>query len=119
MAQKDKKQRSGDPKPTIASEEKKKTTIVSSEALPRRTLAEALRIAQVIRDSYAGKPTSWSEIAGALGLSDKNPVNRYPLWSAVAYGLVLKHDDNTYSLSETGRKVLAPTYEREREEGIK
>lgn len=97
----------------------KKATVVSSESLPRRTLADALRIATVIRDNYAGKPTSWSEIASALGVSDKNPVNRYPLWSAVAYGLVLKHDNNTYSLSETGRKILAPTYDGEREEGVK
>jgi hypothetical protein len=78
-----------------------------------------LRIATVIRDTYAGEQTSWSEIAGALGVSERNPVNRYPLWSAVAYGLVLKHDDNTYSLGETGRKILAPTYDGEREEGIK
>jgi hypothetical protein len=82
-------------------------------------LEDALRIATVIRDTYAGKQTSWSEIAGALGVSERNPVNRYPLWSAVAYGLVLKHDDNTYSLGETGRKILAPTYDGEREEGIK
>jgi hypothetical protein len=94
-------------------------TVVSSEALPRRTLEEALRVATVIRDTYAGKQTSWPEIASALGVSEKNPMNRYPLWSAVAYGLVLKHDDNTYSLGETGRKILAPTYDGEREEGIK
>jgi hypothetical protein len=97
----------------------KKATVVSSDALPRRTLAESLRIATVIRDNYAGKPTTWPEISSALGVSDKNPMNRYPLWSAVAYGIVLKHDDNTYSLSETGRKMLAPTYDGEREEGIK
>ncbi|MPZ17346.1 MAG: hypothetical protein GEV06_05470 [Luteitalea sp.] len=94
-------------------------TVVSSEALPRRTLEDALRVATVIRDTYAGKPTSWPEIASALGVSEKNPMNRYPLWSAVAYGLVLKHEGNTYSLGETGRKILAPTYDGEREEGVK
>jgi hypothetical protein len=114
-----KKSTAKQPKADQKATAEKKPTVVSSESLPRRTLADALRIATVIRDNYAGKPTSWSEIASALGVSDRNPVNRYPLWSAVAYGLVLKHDNNTYSLSETGRKILAPTYDGEREEGIK
>jgi hypothetical protein len=93
--------------------------VISSEELPRRTLEEALRVAQVIRDTYAGKAASWPEIASALGVSPKSPPNRYPLWSAVAYGIVIKNENNTYSLGETGRKILAPTYEGEKEEGIK
>ena len=59
------------------------------------------------------------EIAQAMGVSATSPSNRYPLWSAVAYGIVLKGEGNTYSLSETGRKILAPTYEGERDEGVK
>jgi hypothetical protein len=94
-------------------------TQISSEDLPRRTLEEALRVAQVIRDNYAGKPTSWKEIASALGVSPTSPPNRYPLWSATAYGIIIKHENNSYSLAETGRKILAPTYEGEKEEGIK
>lgn len=104
------------PKKTTA---KEKRTVVSAEALPRRPLEDALSVAQIIRDTYAGKPTSWIEIAKAKAVSEKNPVNRYPLWSAVAYGIVLKNEDNTYTLGETGRKILAPTYDGEREEGIK
>lgn len=94
-------------------------TVVSAESLPRRPLKDTLEVAQIIRDTYAGQPTTWQEIAKAKGVSEKNPVNRYPLWSAVAYGIVLKNDDNTYSLGETGRKILAPTYEGEKEEGIR
>jgi hypothetical protein len=37
----------------------------------------------------------------------------------VAYGIVIKQEDNTYALAETGRKIFAPTYEGEKEEGIK
>ena len=98
---------------------KEKPTVVSAEALPRRTLEDALRIAQIIRDTYAGKPTSWNEIAQALEVSPNSPPNRYPLWSAVAYGVVLRAEGNTYVLGETGRKILAPTYDGEKEEGIK
>src|SRR5687767_9458457 len=111
MATRKSKSRKAKSKSTASAREDRKQTVVSSEALPRRTLQDALRIAQIIRDNYAGKPTTWVEIAKALGVSEKIKVNRYPLWSAVAYGIVLKHDDNTYSLSETGRKILAPTYE--------
>lgn len=92
---------------------------VSSDALPRRPLKDALEMAQIIRDTYAGQPTTWTEIAQAKGVSEKNAVNKYPLWSAVAYGTVLKDSDNKYYLGETGRKILAPTYEGEKEEGVK
>jgi hypothetical protein len=98
---------------------KEKRTQVSAEALPRRTLQASLAVAQVIRDTYAGKSASWTEIADALGVSATSAPNRYPLWSAGAYGLVIKADENKYSLSDTGRKILAPTYEGEREEGVK
>ena len=104
---------------TPARKQKDARTIVLADALPRRPLEESLEVAQIIRDTYAGKAATWEEIAKAKGVSATNPVNRYPLWSAVAYGIILKNDDNTYSLSETGRKTLAPTYEGEREEGIK
>src|SRR5947207_14128313 len=45
-------------KAKTAQDQKDKQTIVSSEALPRRILEESLQIAQVIRDTYAGKATS-------------------------------------------------------------
>ncbi len=94
-------------------------TRVSSDALPRRTLESALRVAHVIRDTYASKNATWEEIASGLKVKPKIPANRYPLWSAVAYGIVLKNENHTYSLAETGRKILAQTYEGERDEGIK
>jgi len=92
---------------------------VSAEALPRRTLEDSLPVARVIRDSYAGKAATWKEIATALQVSPNHPSNKYPLWSGVAYGIVVKSENNTYALGETGRKILAPTYDGEREEGIK
>ncbi len=99
--------------------EKEKGTKVASDALPRRTLEDALRVAQIIRDTYSRGSATWSEIAQAMGVSEKNDPNRYPLWAATAYGIVLKVEDNTYSLGETGRKILAPTYDSEKDEGIK
>jgi len=65
------------PKPKVARKaaSKEKHTKVSADALPRRTLEDALGIAQVIRDSYAGKPTTWAEIAQARGVSASTPAN--------------------------------------------
>jgi hypothetical protein len=50
-----------------------------------------------------------------MGISAGNQVNKYFLWSAQAYGLVEK-DDDKYSLSEIGRKILAPTKANEDKE---
>src|SRR5258706_892353 len=89
---------------------------ISSDDLPRRILEVALPIARLIRDTYAGKSASWAEIATALGVSATNNQNRYPVWAAVAYGII-RSEDNKYSVAEVGRKILAPNYEGEDREG--
>lgn len=88
---------------------------IASEDLPRRTLSESLPAAQALRN-YAGNKASWEEIAEALGVGASNPNNKYPLWSAAAYGLV-KQEGDQYSLAEVGRKIIAPEYEGEDQEG--
>jgi hypothetical protein len=91
---------------------------VASADLPRRTLEDALKVAQVIKDEYAGKLATWEDIAKGMGFSPGNPNNKYFLWAATAYGIVEKDESEQYRLTETGRKILAPTYEGERREGI-
>jgi hypothetical protein len=90
---------------------------ISSDDLPRRTIEVAIPIAEIIRDTYGGNSATWPEIASVLDVSEKNPVNRYRMWAAVAYGL-LRKEDNNYVVAETGRKILAPNYDGEREEGV-
>lgn len=106
-------------KTSLKSRRDETQTRVSAESLPRRNLETALRVCHALRENYAGKNATWEEIARALKVSAKDPKNKYPLWSAVAYGIVLKNEDGTYSLAEAGRKILAQTYEGERDEGIK
>ncbi|MBI1246827.1 hypothetical protein GC197_03155 [bacterium] len=89
---------------------------IASEDLPRRPLADAIPVAEVLRRSYAGKSASWEEIATGLKVNAKDPQQKYPLWSAVGYGLV-KQDDQQYSLAEVGRKIIAPEYAGEDQEG--
>ena len=88
---------------------------IASEDLPRRTLSESLPVTKALRN-YANSKASWEEIADALGVGASNPNNKYPLWSAVAYGLV-KQEGDQYSLAEVGRKIIAPEYEGEDQEG--
>src|ERR1041385_7494989 len=91
---------------------------ISGDALPRKTLEEAERVARVIHDNYAGKQASWDDIANGLEQAPKNAKTKYLIWSASAYGLIQKHDENSrYSLAETGRKIVAPTFDGENMEG--
>lgn len=100
-------------------EPKKKTNqSVSSDDLPRKTLEESLRIAKVIQENYAGKDATWEDIAQGMQFSSTNPNNKYFLWSATAYGIISKQDGDKYSLTEIGRKILAPMYDEESREGI-
>jgi hypothetical protein len=91
---------------------------IPSADLPRKALQEALKVAQVIKDEYAGKFATWEDIAKGMEFSPANPNNKYFLWSATAYGIVEKDQTDQYRITEIGRKILSPTYEGERREGI-
>lgn len=90
---------------------------ISAEQLPRKSLEQALRVARALREVYAGGPSQWPQIADAMGISAELQTNEYFLWSAQAYGLIEKNGD-TYSLSEIGRKALAPTTASEDREAL-
>jgi hypothetical protein len=90
---------------------------ISSDDLPRKTLEDALKVPRAIKDNY-GKQATWEDIAKAMEFSPTNPNNKYYLWSASAYGIVTKDEANNYAISETGRKILSPSYEGEDREGI-
>jgi len=93
------------------------TSRVPKDSLPRRTLLQALRVPEVIHKVYAGKSASMADICSALDIGERSPNTFYLFSAAVAYGLVSK-DDNEYSLTETGRKILAPTYDGEDKEAM-
>lgn len=95
-----------------------KASAVASADLPRKSLEDALKVAKVIKDEYAGKLATWEDIAKGMGFAASNPNNKYFLWAATAYGVVEKDQDDHYRLTEIGRKILAPTYEGENREGI-
>src|SRR5437867_1236095 len=85
---------------------------IASEDLPRKTLEEALKIATAIRENY-GNTATWEQIANAMKVSPKTPASRYLLWAATGYGIVDKDGRGNYRVTETGRRILSPTYEGE------
>lgn len=115
IAKKPKRRTKGKQSTTHAAAVATQRVQVSAEQLPRKSLEQALRVARALRDVLAGGPARWPELASAMGLGAGNQVNKYFLWSAHAYGLVEK-DEDAYSLSEIGRKILAPTRPNEDKE---
>ncbi|WOD29605.1 hypothetical protein RYH70_05945 [Alloalcanivorax xenomutans] len=91
------------------------TKQVSAGELPRKTLEECLEVIRPIHEIYAGATASWDEIASAMGVGAKSNNTKYLIWSAQAYELITK-DGEKFSLSETGRKLLAPNYPEEKSE---
>lgn len=101
------------------SEEKKERVQLLADALPRRTLEHAVIIAKTLHETYAGKSATLEELAETIKIAAKSTNMKYLIWSALAYGIIKKDDGNSYSLSEVGRKIVAPTYDKENIEGIR
>jgi hypothetical protein len=90
-------------------------TRVEATDLPRRSLEKAIAVIKPLHETFAAKPTTIDDLAKRLDLSPNNVDFKYNLWSAQAYGLVTRDasQKGTFALAETGRKILAPTYEGE------
>lgn len=97
---------------------KKTLERLPSDWLPRHTLEEAKRVAAVLYNIFAGQPTNASAIAKALTLSAKSNQFRQLMSSALAYGIITKQK-STFALSEIGRKIVAPAFDNEAEEGLR
>jgi hypothetical protein len=92
---------------------------LGAEELPRRKLEDSLVLARALHLNYAGKSASWEEVCTAAELSATTNNTKYLFWAAKAYGIINKEPSGqVYSLSETGRKIVAATYDGEDREGI-
>jgi hypothetical protein len=85
---------------------------MGADVLPRKALQEVEIVARALHREYAGKSATWDELAKVLELGPKSTSTKYLIWSAQGYGLITK-DGSQYSLSETGRKIVAPTFDGE------
>ncbi len=96
---------------------KKTRVVISGDVLPRRSLEQVIRVAEILHTTYAGKSASWNEVSQALGIGANSPNTKYIIWGAQSYGIVNKEENNSISLAETGRKIVAPNYDGEDGEG--
>lgn len=95
---------------------------VSGDALPRRSLRDVQFLAEILHKTYAGKSATWDDLAGAAKITKQSVDTKYKFWAALAYGIIKKDDSadgQAFSLSETGRKIVAPTYDGEDREAIR
>jgi hypothetical protein len=89
---------------------------VPADQLPRKSVEQSLRVAKALREVLSGGPATWEQIASAMKIG-ASQMNKYYLWSAQAYNLIEKDAEN-FSLSEIGRKILAPTTPNEDKEAL-
>lgn len=92
----------------------KARSYVKQTDAPRRTLEEALAIARAIADHHACEPTTPLLVAQAAGLSPSGSTFRQLCGASIAYGITDGGcNANVISLTERGRRTVAPTAEGE------
>lgn len=89
---------------------------LTGDALPRRSLEKAIEVAKILRQVFAGKSATLTELAKNMGKSPTSDDFRYAVWAAGAYGLVNSEGNKTYALAELGRKIVAENYPGEGQE---
>lgn len=90
---------------------------VSAEDLPRKSLEEARVVLDAVYRNYPVAGANWDSIAKLCKVNPTHNMNKYPLWSAVAYGMLEKTEENIYKVGVIGRKIVAPEYPGEDVEG--
>lgn len=92
--------------------DKSKRARVSQSEFPNISLNDASRIAQAIWDNFAGKGAAPHSIAMALDLSPTSGGWRNLCGASIAYGLTEGgYAANEITLSDLGRRLVAPTVE--------
>lgn len=89
-----------------------KRAYVSQGKIPKLALSEAIRIAQSLNDDFAGRPTAPHQLAMAVDISPTSTNWQDLCGASMAYGLTdggIKAQ--SISLTELGRRVVAPTIE--------
>jgi hypothetical protein len=92
---------------------------ISAKEMPRRSIEDILPICQFLYRNFSGSAATTAQIADSLGLAEKSTNTTYAISAAEAYGLIIRKSEDQFSLTETGRKVIAPLDETERIEGLR
>ncbi len=104
-------------KAKVAPEERRAK--ISQTDIPNVSLEQSLRIAHAIWDNFAGKGAAPHNVARALDLSPTSGGWRNLCGASIAYGLTEGgYNAVTISLTELGKKVVAPVQEGSEAEGL-
>lgn len=98
---------------------KKSTVVIPQKDFPKVSISETIPMLKQIYDNAGSGTVGFDEIAKLMGLSPNTTKTKYIIWGAEAYGVILKEENSEYKLSETGRKIVAPTYQGEDEEALR
>lgn len=104
---------------TETKDKKNQSKPLLSSAMPQRTLEDVIKVAELIYKNFAGGETPLSTIAKIIGLGEKSTNMLYVIKACESYGIIDKVSKEGYTLSEIGRKIVAPTFEGEDKEAIR
>lgn len=91
-----------------------KRTYISQSDIPRLSLSEAIRLGQSLYDDFAGKPTLPHQLAMAVDISPTSSGWQDLCGASIAYGITSGGKNaQTISLTDLGRRVVAPTIEND------
>ncbi len=91
-----------------------KRSYVSQTDIPRLSLSKALRLARSLCDDFARRPTVPHQLARALDLSPTASTWRVLCGASIAYGVTEGgYRAKAISLTELGKRIVAPTEEAE------
>jgi len=94
------------------SENKRRRSRVSQTDIPAYSLTQALRVAEVLSDQFAKKPTKPLNVAQALDIKPTSSGFRMLTGAATAYGLTTGgYNAQEIGLTDLGRRCIAPTTE--------
>lgn len=106
-------------KDTSSEKGKTRRPTVSQSDVPSVSLESAFTVCQAIWDNYAGDPSKPLAVAKALEKSPASSAFRMTCGASIAYGLTEGgYNAEFISITELGRKILAPTEEGMRESAL-
>ena len=89
-----------------------KRAYISQSKIPKLSLSEAIRLAQSLNGDFAGKATPPHQLAMAVDISPTSSNWQDLCGASIAYGLTTGgYNAQTISLTELGRRIVAPTIE--------
>lgn len=92
--------------------DKKKRTYISQSDVPKMALRDSLKIAEALRDDFAGRAAQPHQLALAVDVSPTSSNWQRLCGASIAYGLTSGgYNASEISLTDLGRRVVTPTEE--------